>query len=247
MEKVLFTNSQGIQLVGLLDKVVNNGQIVVMGHGFTSSKKGRAASHVSKALSEAGINTLRFDFFGHGDSKGKFEDITISEGIDDALQAIEYAKQLGYKKIGLFGNSFGGIVGLATASMSKDVNSLCVLCPVSDFKSMLDNKFLERDIDAWKTIGKNIYKEKDGKRYYLKFDFYEDTKKWIMYDKAKNINCPTLIIHGDADKTVPLEQSKKTLPLIPNGKLEIIKGADHKFIDDKIMKNVCQIIVDWFK
>ncbi|MGB3608263.1 alpha/beta fold hydrolase, partial [Psychroserpens sp.] len=54
---------------------------------------------------------------------------------------------------------------------------------------------------------------------------------WMHTDfrsELKNVNVPTLIIHGDADATVPMETSaKQAHEGIENSTLEIIKGAPH--------------------
>lgn len=50
-------------------------------------------------------------------------------------------------------------------------------------------------------------------------DFIEDTKK---------ISVPTLLIHGDNDKTVPLEiSSERAVKLVPGGQLLVYKGGPH--------------------
>ncbi|MGZ5247307.1 MAG: alpha/beta fold hydrolase, partial [Flavitalea sp.] len=50
-------------------------------------------------------------------------------------------------------------------------------------------------------------------------DFREDLKK---------IKIPVLIIHGDADKTVPIESSGDlTYKLLPHAKYIVYKGAPH--------------------
>ena len=43
---------------------------------------------------------------------------------------------------------------------------------------------------------------------------------------------PTLIVHGDADTTVPVHQSEKLCQVIKNCRLEIMKGADHRYTKD---------------
>jgi pimeloyl-ACP methyl ester carboxylesterase len=46
--------------------------------------------------------------------------------------------------------------------------------------------------------------------------------------KLKEIRIPTLIVHGDADQTSPLEiTGKRTSELIPKSRLTIYKGAAH--------------------
>ncbi|HLP74842.1 MAG TPA: alpha/beta hydrolase [Bacteroidales bacterium] len=50
-------------------------------------------------------------------------------------------------------------------------------------------------------------------------DFREDVRK---------IDVPTLIIHGDADKTVPIEaSSNRTALMIPGSKYHVYDGAPH--------------------
>ncbi len=237
-----FINSKGILLDGKLDKVNYNKRIVVMCHGFSSSKKGRTMEHVAPALNEAGLNTFRFDFFGHGDSEGSFEDITISEGIDDALNAIEYVKKLGYTRIGLLGVSFGGIVAMGAVLMSKDIKKLCLMCPVSDFVELIEKKFVKDDIEEWRKKGFSDYQDKK-----LKYGFYEDAKKWVMYGKAEDIDAETLVIHGDKDETVPIEQSRKLVKHLIDGRLHVVKGANHRLMDEEKMGEAVSEIVEFFK
>ena len=45
---------------------------------------------------------------------------------------------------------------------------------------------------------------------------------------ARNINVPTLIIHGDEDKVVPIATAgEQAAKLIPNNRYEVIEGAPH--------------------
>ncbi|WP_342663096.1 alpha/beta hydrolase [Psychroserpens burtonensis] len=46
--------------------------------------------------------------------------------------------------------------------------------------------------------------------------------------ELKNVNVPTLIVHGDADNTVPIQTSaKQAAKGIKDNTLEVIKGAPH--------------------
>jgi dipeptidyl aminopeptidase/acylaminoacyl peptidase len=57
-----------------------------------------------------------------------------------------------------------------------------------------------------------------------------------------------LIVHGDEDKTVPIEQSKKAASIIENCKLEIIIGADHKYSNreefEKMLGLISQFVIE---
>ncbi len=245
MKKITFTNSQGIELVGLLDEVSEDKKIVIFTHGFTSDYNGSSGTAVSQGLHDAGMNCLRITLFGHGESQGDFSEFTVSEGIDDVLCAIKYVKSLGYEKIGIGGASLGGITSLGAALNNKDVLKLGLIAPVSDFPELLDAKE-DCDIEEWKKTDSYVYKEKEGVKYALKYYFYEDSKKWIMYDKVKTISCPVLIIHGTEDKSVPLAQSEKLIKQV-KGELRVIDGADHRFTEKEHMDKGVSYLVDFFK
>jgi pimeloyl-ACP methyl ester carboxylesterase len=45
---------------------------------------------------------------------------------------------------------------------------------------------------------------------------------------VKQIKAPTLVIHGDADRILPIEATgARTAKLIPGAKLHVIKGGPH--------------------
>lgn len=47
-------------------------------------------------------------------------------------------------------------------------------------------------------------------------------------DDVKAINIPTLVIHGDSDKVVPLENSGSRIPaLVPGARLHVVEGGPH--------------------
>ena len=88
-EKIFFKNSSGTELCGILSSPFSkkNDSVIILCHGFTTSKDGRTNTELEKKLNGNGLSTFRFDFFGHGESGGNFEDITVSEAVDEVLQA----------------------------------------------------------------------------------------------------------------------------------------------------------------
>lgn len=83
-------------------------------------------------------------------------------------------------------------------------------------------------MNLWKERGYDFYKDKK-----LNYTFVEDFINYDAYELAKNIKVPTLIVHGDVDTTVPIEQSKKIATMISDCTLEVIKDADHKYSNDE--------------
>ena len=230
-EKLFFENSRGSRLCGILANPTSNknGPIMILCHGFTTSKDSYTYIRLEKILNRKGISTFRFDFFAHGESEGEFEDITISEAVDDILNAIRFLKELGYSKIGLVGSSFGGIASVIVASKTDHLFILALKSPVSDDLGKLVAQESKQEIKTWKEKGFIYYTSSDGRKLKLNYSFFEDDKKVNGYEAAKKIKIPTFIVHGDNDESVPIEQSKKIVGLMENSRLEIIEGADHRY------------------
>ena len=170
--------------------------IIILCHGFSTSKDSRTFVRLEEILNEEGISSFRFDFYAHGESKGNFEEITTSEAVDDVQNAIEFLKKSGHEKIGLVGSSFGGLASILTASQSEDLYLLALKSPVSDYKSMAHTRRSDEEIDDWKNKGYIELDSVNEERRRLNYSFYEDAEKVNAYEAARKIKIPALIVHG---------------------------------------------------
>jgi acetyl esterase/lipase len=201
----------------------------------------------------------------------------IPDEINDVKRAVRYirynAKQLGIdpNHIGIEGSSAGGNLSLAVATAddkidtaSKDpvdhvssrVQAVAVLYPPTDFLN-------------WGGTGNNVIGAKNLQlqfHVYGAFDFRKFTDSTTTYDfvsekatrdkigkeispiySVSSDDPPVFIIHGDADPTVPLQQSESIIAKfkeagVPNNFI-IKEGGKHKF--DDMMPEVKQF-ADWF-
>lgn len=246
-EKLFFENSKGNKLAGVLSNPTLSKEkpLVILCHGFSTNKDANTYMRLERVLNDKCISTFRFDFFGHGESNGKFEDITISEAVDDALNAIKFVKGLGYKKIGLFGSSFGGMASILASSKTPDLFVLALKSPVSNYIGKLLDQKSKQEIKQWKEKGFIYYVRSDGKKLRLNYTFFEDSTKFDGYKATQKIKIPTLIVHGDKDKSVPIEQSKNIASLIKGCRLEIIKGANHQYSKPKDFEKMLRMISEF--
>ncbi len=243
-EKIFFENSKGNKLCGILSNPTKDKgkPIIILCHGFSTSKNSGTYVSLGQILNKAGISTFRFDFFGHGESEGKFEDVTTSEAVNDILNAIKLLKRLGYTKIGLMGGSFGGIASTMAASKTNDLFVLALKSPVSNYEEKEIVTKSKKELEEWKRKGYRYYVSGDGRKLRLNYTFYKDFEKNNGYEAAKQIKVPTLIVHGDKDESVPVEQSKKIASIIRNSRLEIIKGADHRYSEPEHRERMLNLI-----
>ena len=252
-KKVNFKDSQNIRLCGILSNPSEDihRPIIILCHGFTSSKDSTTNIRLEEVLNKVNIATFLFDFFGYKDSGGDFSQITISKAVDDILQSIRYIKSLGYLKIGLLGSSFGGMAAIIAASKTSDLSLLALKSPVSDYVEVENIRRSAEDMHDWEIQGFIMHPNSLGEERRLNYSFFDDIKNNNAYERAKKIHIPTLIIHGDRDKVVPVEQSRRLSNLVENSKIEFINGADHKYINpgefDQMINIILKFIVSHLK
>jgi len=197
-------------------------------------------------LIERGIATFRFDFFGQGESEGPFEDVTTSRALGQAQAALDLVKERGFRRIGLMGSSFGGLVALLIAARQTDLACLALKCPVVDFAEELRQEFGELEMARWKATGTIPNIMGGSERIALRYAFYEDSLRHIAYEPALTITAPTLIVQGDQDEHVPLHQSRRLYDALRvNKHLEMLPGADHQFSKGDDFKRMTSLIADW--
>lgn len=97
MEPLYFGHS-GQQLFGLLhtasdSKDLKIGVVLCNSLGQEHIRSHRCYLTIANKLAAAGVNVLRFDFFGSGDSAGNLEEAHIANWIDDIHTAVTEVKQ----------------------------------------------------------------------------------------------------------------------------------------------------------
>jgi hypothetical protein len=171
--------------------------------------------------------------------------------VDDVLSALLFLKGSGYTRIGLFGSSFGGMASILAASQSDYLSLLALKSPVSDYKSMALTQRSDSEIHEWKENGFIDFESVNHEKKRLSYAFYEDARNLNAYAAARKIRVPTLIVHGQADETVPVEQSHKAASLIPDCRLVTLKGCDHLYSEPEHFKQlldlVSQFVVEIFQ
>ena len=242
-KKISFTNRRRQKIVGTLfaPRRAARKQIVILCHGFRSSKETDKAAALAKALNRLGTSLLAFDFTGRGESDGKFEDSTVSKYIADLDAAVTWAAGR-YKKIGVIGSSLGGLVALNAAVRDRRIAALGLLSPVSFFPWRRDGEFSKKSLAQWRTRGWVITVSDRFGPLKLKYSFYRDALKYRSYSRYPRVAVPVVIVHGTEDKSVPLSQSRKLVRTLPRAVLFKLKGADHRSTNARHKRQAVVII-----
>lgn len=245
-EPVTFQDDLGHRIAAVLSSPTQACGTVVLCHGFLSNKQSTTNKTLTRLLNERGLATFRFDFFGHGESDGRFEDITVSVGLGQAKAAVDLIAARGQDRIGLVGSSFGGLVAILTAADRPIVSCLALKCPVVDFAEELRLEFGVDQLARWKDTDTVPDIHGGPNRIRLNYRLYEDSLQHVAYEPAGRIAAPTLIVQGDRDELVPLHQSRQLMERLHGPKrLDLLSGADHQFSKGEDFVAMTSAIADW--
>jgi pimeloyl-ACP methyl ester carboxylesterase len=199
----------------------------------------------AEILSSNGYDTLLFDFSGMG--KNKREPMSITKQIQNLEDVGDWAIENGYKHLATIGLSLGGLISLLA---NIDNRSTAIFWAPAFF--------IKQSIGIWRLLSakliftfrkKPILTESSGNNEPLQFTrkFFEELTSIEIEGKLRNINIPTLIIQGSADKTVDPKYVRKAFEMFPKNKNHILKeidGAGHDFKELHLDKFI-NITLNW--
>ena len=224
-----------------------NQPIVIFCHGYKGYKDWGAWNLMAEHIAKAGCCFIKFNFSHNGgtvENPIDFPDLeafghnNYTKELDDLNDVINWAKTnfsnnkcVNTQQICLVGHSRGGGISIIKATEDSRIKALITLASVSDFKTRFGS---ETDILSWKKEGVKFVangRTKQQMPHYYQFyeDFITNEKRLDIASSTKKLNIPHLIIHGDSDVSVSINEAEKLLKRNPNAEFQIIKNADHVF------------------
>ena len=207
------------------------GPAVVFLGGYKSDMQGTKAVHLEDWAQETGRPFLRFDYSGHGDSGGKFEDGCIGDWAEDAQSVIEAVTE---GPVLLVGSSMGGWIALLMTQRLADVAGLVTIAGAPDFTE--DGFWADFDAEQRKAImqdGQVALPSDYGDPYIVTRRLIEDGRKHLVLRDPLELPFPVRLLQGTADTAVHPDRALKLLDhaASPDMRLVLVDGADHRFSD----------------
>jgi len=249
---VEFRNRSGKRLRGMIHRPLRarsrrGTPAVIFFHGFTGD---RMESHwifikCARALAAVGIASLRFDFYGSGESEGEFCEVTLQSEIADARSAIDFFRRyrgIDRNRLGLLGLSLGGAVAahVAREAQARALVLWSAVARPGELRSLAGR--LSKPIQG-----------SDGAREYgghaVSARFLESIGKIDPVGSLAEFKSPTLVIHPEKDEHLSLahpEDYYRAIGAAVKDKV-IIQGADHTFSSLAWEDQVIRRSVEWFR
>lgn len=243
-EPVSFSNPRGDTVAGVIHHPSGQwpGGAALLCHGMESDKDSDKILSLSRELAARGILTLRFDFSYAGESSGKFEDLTYTGEVEDLASAFAFMRSFSVTKIGILGSSMGGTIALLFAAREKAVTAVATIAAPLHPEKITRSLLSPEQVTQWRSEGFISF---HGQR--INVSLLEDLDRLDVAREARQIACPVLIVHGDRDETVPVQEARELHDLLAVPKrLVVLQGADHRLSDPSHLAQAMNESFEWF-
>lgn len=242
MEQKLTYKSNNQNLVGILNRVNDNDEIVVICHARTSSKDSRPTTKLANSMSDIGLNNFRFDFVACGESDGTNNDYNVTNMVKNLNDTLDYLKRQGYKRFILIGCSMGARIVSLVDHDKFNIEKIILWYGALDYGRGLFNLPGKREKIAKK---QGYFEGEHGWKF--PYEYFTDERKYKAYKNLYNWNVPKLFVHGTSDPYVDFNSSIKVSNKALNSKLVLIKDGDHGFHNEENMNTALDETVKFIK
>lgn len=227
MESGRIDNGAGVELAW--QRLGGRSPTLVFLPGYLSDMGGDKASMLAAQCERAGQAVLLFDYSGHGQSGGAFEDGTVGRWTADALAAID---GLTKGPLLLVGSSMGGWIALLVAlARPERMAGLVGVAAAPDFTEALmwgSMTFEERR--ALMDHGRLDIPSDYGPPMPVTRALIEDGRTRLLLGGPIAVDCPVRLLHGQADTDVPWEMALRLVKRLAGTdvQLTLVKDGGHR-------------------
>ena len=214
-------------------KSEGTGPCIVFLGGLKSDMEGTKAVHLEAWAKARGRAFLRFDYSGHGESSGTFEEGCIGDWHEDTLEAVSTLIE---GPMVVVGSSMGGWQALLLArAVPERMAGLVTIAAAPDFtEDGYWASFTDAQKRALDEVGFVELPSDYMEPYVISKRMIEDGRTRLVLRAPLPLPFAVRLLQGTADTAVSVETAVRLLDHAegPDMRLLLVKDADHRFSDE---------------
>lgn len=244
-KRVSFKNRDGHELSARFEFPLGAppAHYAVFAHCFTCGKGIRAATMISRALTQKGFAVLRFDFTGLGQSEGDFAETGFTTNVADLIDAAAYIESEYRAPKLLIGHSLGGTAVLHAAAEIESIKAVVTVAAPFEavhVKELFSDK--AADIEKKGRAEVNI----GGRNFEIGKEFLASLEKHRTASLLPDLRKALLVMHSPQDKIVEIKNAEEIYKAAHHPKSYVsLDGADHLLQNDGDGAYVAEVIGAW--
>ena len=227
-------------------------------NGNSTGMTNNSLLYLARELAANGIASVRYDKRGIGKSTAagsKEEDLRFDHYVDDAAAWVDkLCNDTRFNRIVIAGHSEGSLIGMVAAGRSKAVKAYVSISGCGSPAYEILEKQLQGQPMQIQQESAAICKELRDGRTVEEIPFYFTALyrpsvqpyliSWFKYDPKSEIaklNIPVLILQGDKDIQVGVDEAEKLHAALPGSTLHIIADMNHVLKQCDTMQQMAQL------
>jgi pimeloyl-ACP methyl ester carboxylesterase len=217
--------------------------------GFRSDMLGRKARFLDERSKGEGRACLRFDYSGHGESEGLFEDGAIGDWLEQSVRLFDVSTQ--GPQI-LVGSSMGAWIALLLARRLAQkgetyrLKALVLIAPAVDFTEELIWKNLGATA-RWEIIERGVWMAPSPygtEPTPITRRLIEEARAHLLLGDVVQAHAPVHILQGLQDQEVPWRHAAALMERLANDHATIsyIRDGDHRLSRDEDLERLAAAI-----
>lgn len=227
-----------------VNRATGQGPTVVFLGGFRSDMTGTKALFLEDWCWKQGRAFVRFDYSGHGQSGGDFEDGCIGDWAADAAAVLASVDG----PLVLVGSSMGGWIALLMArAMPERIAGLVTIAAAPDFTEDLAwASWSDAQRAELLDRGVLMIPSDYGDPYPYTRRLIEDGRRHLVLRSPLDLPFPVRLLQGTADADVPQAVALRIVGHAtgPDVRLTLVKGADHRFSTPACLDLIAQVAAE---
>jgi len=204
--------------------------IVLLVHGWSTNA--RSMTHFADILLKNNYQVVSYDAPRHGQSKGKFSDLSNwTDAVQAAIKQIESVECI-------VAHSFGGLSVTVASKLGLDTQKLVLVAPIHDIVSVADN------------FAKHLHIPPDIAQKMRTYTWHHNEKNFNKYGTnwhdiaVSDFHVPTLLFHDKQDREIGIEHSEQICKMWPWATLVKTEKLGHRVIldDDTVARKMLAFI-----
>ncbi len=220
---------------------------VVLGvHGFGGSTCDEIQAGIAEEMTLFRSASLRFDFPAHGESPMDSEAFTLENCIKSLLAVARYAREQfpDVEDLCIFASGFGAYVTLLCLQELMEMPGRIKLVVQTPSLRM------DRTVLAMTRMSEQTLRALDkctipaSRPFDISYHFYQEVRANMA---LTTYPIPMLILHGEQDAFIPMEDIQNFHRINEESELVIIPGTSHRFLEEGAWDMVLDLTRDWFE
>lgn len=247
MKKELIRGNYGYDIPFLSNLTGNERQIVIICHGFGSSKDGSTAKLISTELPKHGIGTVCFDFPAHGESPVDGELLRVEHCTGDlAVVEAHVQKQCPDAEIAYFSSSFGAYINLVYLATRTHAGRKSFLrCAAVDMAGIIRRGTTPPLRAQLESDGYVVLDYDYVRPLRITREFLADLDAFNVFELYRPGTAELAMIHGTADRTAPIGDAR-CFATLAGAQFCPVEGAGHSFQGPGCMELVADEAIRFF-